>query len=64
MPIAAIIDSTLLRNLEPEAAEMSKKPNHKFMNAERANLLINDAINNDNWGKIERMSGPLITYFN
>lgn len=29
-----------------------------------SNSLINKAIETEKWGKIERLNGPLITYFN
>lgn len=36
----------------------------EFFESATANKLINQAIELETWDKIERLGGPLITYFN
>mmetsp|Transcript_21928 Transcript_21928/g.29327 ORF Transcript_21928/g.29327 Transcript_21928/m.29327 type:complete len:94 (-) Transcript_21928:549-830(-) len=63
LPLASIIDKTLLKHLAPRAEEDGPM-NDQFVQSPRANTLIKEAIEHENWGKIERLSAPLITYFN
>lgn len=61
-PISQIIDVTLLSHLQDNHAPTTIA--EKFFANDTANKLIKNAIEKETWAKIERLSGPLITYFN
>ena len=61
-PISQIIDRTLLSHLQDNHS--STPTAEKFFTNDTANKLIKNAIEKETWAKIERLSGPLITYFN
>ncbi len=61
IPISRIIEHTLHSNLKPDGASSTL---YSFFANPMANKLIKHAIEKETWAKIERLSGPLITYFN
>ena len=64
MPIAPIIDQALLRHLKSAQQRIDDSGSVDFVKSDKANTLIRNAIENGNWGEIERLSGPLVSYFN